>query len=214
MNPPTNLVNMQKWFASVLTLPLAPDAKLPKEGIEKEAEGYINPSKTLLPLQRIEIYHQQYWWRLLDTLQEIYPTLARLFGANDFSQQIAIPYLSQNPPQHWSLAHLGEDLPNWLKQHYKQIDATLVWRLGAIDKAFQSAFLAPDTNPMPFFLFELNCDLFTFRQTLISQPIDYWQKHPFPEIAFGTFHFLLFRNQSHDIEWNEISEETYIFLNL
>src|SRR4051812_44875922 len=102
---PTQLKRMQEWFASIITRPVDEESRinpLSPEGVpmEQEACRYITPSATLLPAQRIQIYNQQYWWRLLSIMHELYPLVTRLFGHRDFNQTIAIPYLVKYPPSH------------------------------------------------------------------------------------------------------------------
>jgi hypothetical protein len=69
------LKELQQWFSSVITSPL----DKPIEG----AERFVAPSPTLEPNERMRIYNQQYFWRLLNVLHKSYPFLTRLFGYTD-----------------------------------------------------------------------------------------------------------------------------------
>ena len=145
---PCSLKITQEWFAHVITTPLYEhDAIQPytTEGllVSEEAARYIVPSPTLRPHQRIQIYNQQYWWRLLNTLHINFPLVTRLFGRNAFNEQIAIPYLLRCPPNHWSLSLIGERLPAWISECYEEPDQTLVRHAAELDWAFTASYIAP-----------------------------------------------------------------------
>jgi hypothetical protein len=225
----TGLFEIQKWFGKLIAQPLQPDNHIPVmtpfgTTIEEEAAKYIAPSPTLRPFKRIELYHQQYWWRLLKCLQENFPTLARLYGYERFNLEIGIPYLAENPPSHWALCRLGQSLPEWFK------DKDLERDTASIDAAAQAAFWNEEKEPCDLgregilektlflqphvHLFELGGDLFTFRETLLEQEVSYWRNRSFPEIRQGTCYFVLYRNPKNQVRWKEISIGEYCLLTL
>ena len=143
------LKELQNWFGSILLQPLREDETsqfLTPSGqtLQQEANWYITPSPTLAPHQRIQIYNQQYWWRLLNVLESNFPLLVRLFGRAAFRNQVAVPFFSHSPPQDWSLNRLGETLPHWLRQHYRGDDLPFVQQAAEIDVCCTKSFLAPD----------------------------------------------------------------------
>src|SRR5690606_39116743 len=126
------LKELQYWFAEIISRPIDMDNKINPitpsgKPIEEEAAKYIIPSSTLTPGQRMEIYNQQFYWRLLDILHETFPLLARLFGYRDFNEKLGFPYISTHLPDHWSLNQLGKRLPRWIEQHYHYMDKELVY---------------------------------------------------------------------------------------
>src|SRR5271169_1046007 len=76
---PVALSEMQTWFARIITSPYheTDQANLPvyEAGLIKEIQNRILPSPHLKSEERLGIYHQQYWWRLLSIMQELYPSL-------------------------------------------------------------------------------------------------------------------------------------------
>ncbi len=99
---PPGLKSVQEWFGNVISSPLednnyiktiAPSGYL----IAEEAARYIIPTPNLRAHQRIQIYNQQYWWRLLKAMHESFPLVTRLFGYHAFNETIAIPYLYKYP---------------------------------------------------------------------------------------------------------------------
>jgi Putative DNA-binding domain len=240
---PLQLKRTQQWFASIITRPVDEENRInpispTKKPMEEEAAYYIVPSPTLRPVQRIQIYNQQYWWRLLNTLQDVFPCVVRLFGYHDFNLKIGIPYLVKYPPRHWSLTFLGDYLPQWVKEDYREEDKTLVYDSVKVDWAFGRSFLAPQLAPIDtsnfssdvgmsalltkklylqpnVFLFEMNWDMFQFRTEFLKQEPEYWIDNDFPELPKDRkYFFVLYRNRKNDISWKEISEGEYRLLTL
>lgn len=231
----SQLFEIQKWFGAMISQPLKSDHKLPKitpfeTDAEEEACKYIAPSPTLKPCQRIELYHQQYWWRLLKCLQVNFPSLVRLYDPALFNEDIGVPYLSDNPPSHWALNRLGQTLPLWLKE---KTFNDLTVDLAEIDAASQRAFWAKEQKAVPFedipekeklnrkitlqahvHLFYLERDLFTFRDEILKQDPSYWTQHPYPEIQKGQYHFALYRNPKNQVKWKMLMRAEYYLLTL
>lgn len=237
---PQHMKQTQEWFSDVITGPLENNyiSSLTPSGflIAEEASKYIVPSPHLRPHQRIQIYNQQYWWRLLNTLHDNFPLVVRLFGYQAFNEQIGIPYLLKYPPNHWSLNLLGERLSKWISEEYHAQDLPFVQNATQLDWAFHESFISPqktklDLNslanggdPTSFlslklflqphiFLFKWDYDLLTFREKCIAEDGDYWIDHSFPELNKSkTYHYVLFRNQKGLVTWKEISEAEFLLL--
>ena len=230
-----------QWFGGIIGRPIDEDSKMNPispagRPMEEEAALHIMPSPTLRPAQRIQIYNQQYWWRLLNTLHESFPLLTRLFGYFDFNRSVGIPYLTKYPPRHWSLCFLGDRLPRWCVEEYTGKDKKLVVDAALLDWAFTYSFVSARMSPIqsddakseaeaadlldkklytqPYvYLFEMDHHLFKFREEFLKQDPDYWLNHPFPELdSSKKYHFVLFRNSRNDIAWKELSEGEYFLL--
>ena len=238
--PPCTLKSTQEWFASVITNRLGEDDKIQACSpngflIAEEASRYIASSPTLRPHLRVQIYNQQYWWRLLNTLHINFPLVARLFGRNGFNEAVGIPYLLKYPPNHWSLCALGERLSKWISEFYHEPDQTLVLHAAELDWAFTAAFIAPQEPPLdvakltkenpekllhyPIYLqphihfFCWEYDLLTFRKSFLEQDVDYWIEHRFPALPKEkTYRFLLYRNSKNITAWREVDEGEFLFL--
>lgn len=241
---PENLKDVQKWFASIITRPIDEYNQMDPTSptgrpMAQEASDYINPSPTLQPAQRIELYNQQYWWRLLALMQETYPLVTRLFGYHDFNQKISIPYLVKYPPNHWSLNLLGDRLSKWVEEEYTADDKPLISHCVKFDWAFNHSFVAPqnegidvDQLPVPgdlssildrtlymqphVFLFDFPYDLVHFREEFLKQPPEYWVEHDFPKLVRQAdsepFYFLFFRNRHNNLQIEKIDQSEYLLL--
>lgn len=227
MKAPTSLHQLQQWFGAQIAQRPNPSFKIEAEN----APDHISPSATLLPSERIEIYHQQYWWRLLDALQKNFPFVTRLFGTLAFQSEIAIPYLVAHPPHHWALNTLGDTLPEWMQNFYFEEDRELIIKAAEIDRAAQKSFSIESCPPLDFTslspheivskqltlqphlqLFKLKSDLFTFRDAFLEKEVDYWSSHPFPELKQGRCFAVLFRNLKNHIAWKPLTSAEFTLL--
>lgn len=230
---PTPLIEIQQWFASIITRPIDIDSKMEPispsgQSMEDEASLYISPSPTLLPHRRIELYNQQYWWRLLSIMQDSFPLVTRLFGYIDFNQMIAIPYLMKYPPKHWSLILLGENLPRWIEEEYREKDKPLIFNAAKLDWAHNHSFISQEGPAMGdntpnlleqrmtlqphLHLFEHPYDLFEFRIEFLKEKPEYWLDHDFPLLPHNPCYFVLFRNVINDVQVEPITHGEYQLL--
>lgn len=237
---PRRLKEIQKWFASIIVRPIDCESHMmpiSPTGIpmESEAKKYIKPSWSLKPHQRIELYNQQYWWRLLNVLHDIFPVVVRLFGYTDFNQTIGFPFLVKYPPNDWSLNSVGANILEWLEEAYTESDKKLVFDAANLDLAFNQSFVAKWLKPIDFadcenndlsalllpqlylqpslYLFDFDYDLFAFRQDFLLQDPNYWQEHDFPKLQHGKKRFVLCRTPQNETVWSELSEAEFALLN-
>lgn len=240
---PPQLKRAQQWFGSIIGRPIDEDSRMNPISpsgklMEVEAGEYLTPSPTLRPAQRIQIYNQQYWWRLLNTLHEAFPLLTHIFGYFEFNRSIGIPYFTKYPPQHWSLTLLGESLPKWIEEEYHAKNKELVLNAAKMDWAFASSFVAGQLPPLSIeqmqneqqmeeilskklytqphlHLFEMSCNVFKFRIEFLEHPPEYWLEHEIPALEqHRKYFFALYRNLRNEISWKEVAEGEYHLLKL
>lgn len=244
MNPgiiaPLQLQTLQEWFGHIIGSPLAENDRIQTHSsngssIVEEAARYIIPSPTLNPDKRIEIYNQQYWWRLFKILHVNFPTLLRLFGYRAFNEEIATPYILRYPPDHWSTVLIGERLPRWIQENYHDTDKALVLSTAVLDWAFIACSVSPRYPPLdlreldrksaeqlltvPFFLqptvrlFFWQYDLLTFRAAFIDREPEYWTDRDFPElIADMPYRYVLFRTPNGNLAGRKVDEGEFTML--
>lgn len=225
MKPPKTLYDIQAWFGNSISQPLTEDQKLSNTQTIEESTRFIKPSPTLKPHERIEIYSQQYWWRVLKIMRDHFPTLASLFGTFHFNEQLAVPYLKECPPDTWNINLLGASFPKWLESHYNESDKALVINAANMDWAYVFSFLAKNYTYEAVglseklvlrpghFLFEWPYDLFNFRKAVTKEEPDYWLENEFPELnKKGPFYFSLFRNQDNNLVWVELKKAEFKLL--
>jgi len=69
----------------------------------------IKPNARLTAHERLDIYHQQYWLRILGSLREDFPALAAALGEAKF-ERLARAYLAAHPSRSFTLRNLGRHL--------------------------------------------------------------------------------------------------------
>lgn len=239
LEPPKELASLQKWFASIITTPLGKNdgiqTKVAGRSVIEDARLYINPTQTLHPHERIQIYNQQYWWRLLKHLQTAFPIAVCILGRNQFNKKIGVPFLVKDPPSHWSIHALGKNLPEWMAAYYRGAERSLLYDAMCLDWAFlagnicerqQSLDLVQLSQQSPehllaytfhlqphIFLFTWKSDLFAFRSALLLQHVDYWLQNPLPKLTKDKEHyFILYRNMNNQMAWRAITRGEYLLL--
>jgi len=240
VTPPLALQELQEWFGRLINQALLENDKINPIApsglaITKEATKYIACSPTLKSHQRLQIYNQQYWWRLQEVLQTNFLLLTRLFGTHAFNKQIVTPYLCAFPPNHWSLNLLGANLPQWIQENYSRKNKQLVYESAYLDWMLSLAATRPQYAPLNhqtltqmqpekliekvfclqphLFLLRFEHNLLPFRDSVIKEEINFWVTQKLPEIAQDqTYYFLIFRNSKNNVSWKTLIFEEFLIL--
>lgn len=232
---PPYLFSTQKWFASIITRPIDSESQMipispSGRPMSEEAKEFISPSLKLSSDQRMQIYNQQYWWRLLSILHQNFPILTRLFGYTDFNLSIGIPFLTKYPSRHWSLSQLGDQLSKWITEYYTAEDKELIFSIAEVDWAYQTIFFAPTALYLPpsldllskkldlqahIKLFNLPFDIFSLRTALLKEGVEFWMESDFPVlIREKKYFFVLYHTQNNLISYKEVEEGQWTILQL
>lgn len=119
---PSRLEKIQRWVQTVITHPdgvlagmATPEARRQINVDPHSVEKVVERSRTLNALERLAIYGNAYFGRLLECLREEFPVLMRALGQDTFDA-FALGYLQAYPPRSYSLIHLGQNLPRYLAE--------------------------------------------------------------------------------------------------
>ena len=218
--PPPLLKSVQAWFGSVLRTPLEPGNHINKKHIKKATE-FIPAAPGMQAHERIEIYNQQYWWRLYGAVQEVLPGTTRLLGRRLFNQQIALPYLIENNPSSWSLYKLSKKLHPWIENN---LAPGLPRSMALLDLTFYSTFLSEvipfdSLNPSARFklqphvrLLSLSEDLIACRKILLNHPLQA-DSITIQAPSLRSFYAVLFRKPCTGLTfWEEIRSQEWALL--
>ena len=151
-----NLLELQRRMSEDVRRPLTADFQMQESAedgssIGEIAASYIKPNAMLSSFERLEIYNQQYWFRVIGAVSEDFPALAAVLGTKRFDV-LVLAYLRENPSTSFSLRNLGANLTSWLeghpefaaRRHGLMVDiARLEW---AYVECFDRAALAPLTE--------------------------------------------------------------------
>ena len=105
----TNLLEFQRRVAGAVMSPL-------NASVSAEARQLVKPNDRLTSTERLNIYHRQYWYRILDSFNEDFPGLCAVLGERAF-ERLARAYLADCPSQSFTLRNLGSRLESWLAEH-------------------------------------------------------------------------------------------------
>jgi hypothetical protein len=116
---------------------LANERALPRGGLDALVAG----DDRLSPLQRVDIYANMYFYRLLDVLREDFPATAAVLGDVSFHNLIT-GYLLEYPPTEPSVAWCGQHLSDYLRGHPMSREMPWLAALAALERATLDAFHA------------------------------------------------------------------------
>ena len=115
---PRDLLAWQRTMHAAITRPLAPGDRAQRRWFDGSSSAravakLVKPSRTLQPLERVEIYNRMYWFRLLDAMAQDFPGLRALLGEKKFWSLIE-NYLAACPSRSFTLRDLGSRLERFI----------------------------------------------------------------------------------------------------
>lgn len=139
------LARLQERFWSWITAPTGARSALAADGSSAEsvAEQWLEPPAQGTALERLEIYANMYFYRLLDSLRSDCPRLLALLGDRHF-HNLVTDYLLAHPSRHPSLRQLPRQLAAFLRRHPLSERWPAAGDLAALEWARASAFDAAD----------------------------------------------------------------------
>jgi len=118
---PPPLVTLQRWLQSVIVHPagiergiLAPESQAEIPLRIEELESVILPSRALSAVDRLAIYGNAYFARLIGCLREQFPALHFMLGDEAFDA-VAFAYLQEHPSTSYTLGHLARQFADYLE---------------------------------------------------------------------------------------------------
>lgn len=145
---PGGLNELQAWFGAAIARPL-PDEypgnplEVSAPGLAKEADARLRAKGALGGFDRLGVYNQQYWFRLVSVMQSEYTCAIHLMGLKAFNDW-TVRYLTAHPPASPFLADLDRGFPAFLAEGYAGPERDAVLQAVAYERALSQAFDAPD----------------------------------------------------------------------
>jgi len=115
---PGDLLAWQRTMYAAITRPLAPGDRTQRRWFDGSSTAaavakLVKPSRTLRPIERVEIYNRMYWFRLLDSMAQDFPGLRALLGEKRF-WPLMESYLTACPSRSFTLRDLGSRLERFI----------------------------------------------------------------------------------------------------
>jgi hypothetical protein len=107
----------------------------------------IAPSVSLAPAERLRVYAEMYFWRLVDALREDYPRVSALLGEHAW-RALVRDYLVRHPSADPSLRHAGGALAEFIAATSGPAAPPWLAALARLEWARVEAFDAPDARPL------------------------------------------------------------------
>jgi hypothetical protein len=117
MTPPS-LRELQTWMKWVIADPRGVKTALESSSVEEpqpRALPWIQQDSAKSALQRLDIYAEAYFSRILEALQEDFPRTVSVLGESFFKNLIAT-YLKEHPSKTYNINEIGEHLPAFAAQ--------------------------------------------------------------------------------------------------
>lgn len=142
---PPDLQSVQKLLYRLIVVPegvadgLGAESDLPAGGLG----AVISGDERLSAIERLDIYANMYFYRLLDSMMEDFPATLAVVGADNFHNLIT-GYLLAHPPSHPSLLYAGRHLAEYLGAHPLREKWPFIADLARLERALIEVFHGPD----------------------------------------------------------------------
>lgn len=143
--PPADLVRAQTFLNNAFQrmTPITEDAEL-----AEACREFVAGNDRLSPARQVDIYRLQYWLRHRGNLEDDFPSLARLIGADAFDAFVRA-YLVAHPPSDPSLRELPKHIVPFTDAYpFEGVSPTLARDLVRYEFAFIDVFDGPDPEPL------------------------------------------------------------------
>src|SRR5271156_5765627 len=142
---PSDLIWVESLLYRLITAPagveegLAQEQSLTSGGLAQVIAG----DARLSAAERVDIYANMYFYRLLDVLKEDFPATLAVLGADNF-HNLATGYILEYPPTEPSLYYCGRYLANYLRDHPLTESAPFIADLARLERASVEVFHGAD----------------------------------------------------------------------
>lgn len=112
MSESTQLSTLQRWMQSVISCPGGVSAGIDsaRQWIDissEQVEAVISPSEKRTSIERLQVYGNAYFARLVDCMREQFPALSATLGQELFDG-FALDYLDKRPSTSYTLSRLAD----------------------------------------------------------------------------------------------------------
>ncbi|HLW69041.1 MAG TPA: DNA-binding domain-containing protein [Candidatus Binataceae bacterium] len=139
------LERIQSLLYRLITAPSGVAEGLAAEGLRgaDELSALISGDERLTAFERLGIYADAYFYRLLEVLKEDYPATLAILGDAQFHNLIT-GYLLEDPPTEPSIMYAGSKLPAFLRGHPLAEQRPFLADLATLERALIEIFHAAD----------------------------------------------------------------------
>jgi hypothetical protein len=149
------LDRLERWMQEVVMHPRGASGALRDAEVKSlmpeaaaSIESVVLPSRELTSVQRLAIYANMYFWRLIEVLEKDYPTVKAVLGPERFNKLVR-DYVEAHPSRHYSLSHLGEAFPRYLGEEARKVPHRgYLAAVARVERAMEEVFDAEQAEPI------------------------------------------------------------------
>jgi hypothetical protein len=146
------LPSLQRWMQNVIAHPGAVEDAVASGAARTDVAvsslpDVLLPSRSLSPTERIGIYHGMYLLRMMEALENDFPALQHFLGDDGF-RELVRGYVEAYPSRSFSLNHLGDHMPEYVRQTSGIRRQDFCFDLARLELALSHVFDAPETAPL------------------------------------------------------------------
>lgn len=153
------LHSLQKWMQAVVTHPLGIEAGINSDAAQavaavsvEDIESVIGRSNSLGSVERLAVYGNAYFARLLECLGQEFPAVKQVLGEDAFNS-IGLQYLQACPSRSYTLNELGRSFPDFLREtRPKDVPAPdwpdLLIDLATLERTYSEVFDGVGIEPL------------------------------------------------------------------
>jgi hypothetical protein len=149
-----DLARTERLLSELIRAPAGVQATLARPGqiaLATQLQEAVAGDAERPPQNRLEVYANAYFYRILDCLKEDYAALAAVLG-EDFFHDTVVAYLLACPPRHPSIRYVGDRMAQFLAEDERLAPVRerfpFAADLARLEWALQDAFDAPDALAM------------------------------------------------------------------
>jgi hypothetical protein len=115
-------------------------------GMVATAERIASGNDRLSPVEQVDIYREQFWFRHADVLREDFASIEHALGDDEF-ERLARAYLSECPSPSFTLRDYGIGMLQFLQTREPWSSDPFLAELARVEWAFVDAFDGPNAPP-------------------------------------------------------------------
>jgi hypothetical protein len=146
--PSDRLADVQAQLYDLITAPEGVGKRLTELGrTPRDLETTVRSSGQLSAVERVDVYANMYFFRILEALGDEYAKIVALMGGDAF-HNLVTDYLLACRPAHPSLREVGARLPAYLATHPLGEDRPWLSELARLDRLRLELFDGPDAETL------------------------------------------------------------------
>jgi len=145
---PGEYSQLQKWLLNIISHPDGTEAgaRALESATGIQLNDIVEDGPNLTAMERVDVYTDMYFWRLVDILRGDFPSLVYCLGEERFND-LAKACLAKYPPHGYSLQCLGKSLPGFLREGHTTGDEPSPDFLAELAELELAKELAFDADP-------------------------------------------------------------------